>query len=238
VPGHPVSARHLSTAAQFSALRADELDVGLVREHPIGPDLDAVPAVDEPLAVLLAAGVASERAGPDGIRLEALAGLDWVGFPRSGSPAWFDQLDRRGRLRRGVPGERPGAVLPRRRLAPAMAERGHGAIVNVSTMVAEFGMAGMGLYGSSKAALELLTKSWAAEFGPRGVRGQRGQPRPGRPAPRHRRRSPTPSCTWPPTSPASSTARSSPSTAAASRSDLAQGILGNCYGRRASAVRE
>ncbi len=56
------------------------------------------------------------------------------------------------------------------RLAPAMAERGHGAIVNVSTMVAEFGMAGMALYGSSKAALELLTKAWAAEFGPRGVR--------------------------------------------------------------------
>jgi NAD(P)-dependent dehydrogenase (short-subunit alcohol dehydrogenase family) len=55
-------------------------------------------------------------------------------------------------------------------LAPAMAERGHGAIVNVSTMVARFGNAGMALYGSSKAALELLTKSWAAEFGPSGVR--------------------------------------------------------------------
>lgn len=37
-------------------------------------------------------------------------------------------------------------------LAPAMAERGHGAIVNVSTMVAEYGVAGMALYGSSKAA--------------------------------------------------------------------------------------
>lgn len=56
------------------------------------------------------------------------------------------------------------------RLAPAMAERGHGAIVNVSTMVAEFGMAGMALYGSSKAALNLLTKAWSAEYGPRGVR--------------------------------------------------------------------
>jgi NAD(P)-dependent dehydrogenase (short-subunit alcohol dehydrogenase family) len=55
-------------------------------------------------------------------------------------------------------------------LAPAMAERGGGAIVNVTTMVAEFGADGMGLYGSSKAALALLTKSWAAEFGPRGVR--------------------------------------------------------------------
>jgi NAD(P)-dependent dehydrogenase (short-subunit alcohol dehydrogenase family) len=55
-------------------------------------------------------------------------------------------------------------------LAPEMAARGHGAIVNVSSMVAEIGAAGMGLYGASKAALELLTKSWAAEFGPAGVR--------------------------------------------------------------------
>ncbi|MEV0713359.1 SDR family NAD(P)-dependent oxidoreductase [Asanoa sp. NPDC050611] len=55
-------------------------------------------------------------------------------------------------------------------LAPGMAARGDGAIVNVSTMVAEFGMPGMGLYGSSKAALVLLTKAWAAEYGPRGVR--------------------------------------------------------------------
>lgn len=56
------------------------------------------------------------------------------------------------------------------RLAPAMADRGRGAIVNVSTMVAEYGVAGMALYGSSKAALNLLTKAWAAEYGPRGVR--------------------------------------------------------------------
>jgi len=31
-------------------------------------------------------------------------------------------------------------------------------------------MAGMGLYGSSKAAINLLTKAWAAEYGPKGVR--------------------------------------------------------------------
>jgi NAD(P)-dependent dehydrogenase (short-subunit alcohol dehydrogenase family) len=65
-------------------------------------------------------------------------------------------------------------------LAPAMAERGHGAIVNVTTMVAEFGMNGMGLYGSSKAALMLLTKSWAAEFGPAGVRVNAVSPGPTR----------------------------------------------------------
>ena len=65
-------------------------------------------------------------------------------------------------------------------LAPAMAGRGQGAIVNVTTMVAEFGLNGMGLYGSSKAALVLLTKSWAAEFGPSGVRVNAVSPGPTR----------------------------------------------------------
>ena len=55
-------------------------------------------------------------------------------------------------------------------LAPLMAERGKGAIVNVSTMVADYGAPGMSLSGSSKAAMNLLTKTWAAEYGPRGVR--------------------------------------------------------------------
>jgi NAD(P)-dependent dehydrogenase (short-subunit alcohol dehydrogenase family) len=55
-------------------------------------------------------------------------------------------------------------------IAPRMAERGSGAIVNVTTMVAEFGMAGLSAYGASKAATALLTKVWAAEYGPLGVR--------------------------------------------------------------------
>ena len=55
-------------------------------------------------------------------------------------------------------------------LAPAMAARGQGAIVSTSTMVASFGQPGMAIYGASRAALELLTKAWAAEYGPRGVR--------------------------------------------------------------------
>jgi NAD(P)-dependent dehydrogenase (short-subunit alcohol dehydrogenase family) len=55
-------------------------------------------------------------------------------------------------------------------LAPGMVSRGGGAIVNISTMVASFGMAGAAAYGSSKAAVELLTKAWAAEYGPSGVR--------------------------------------------------------------------
>jgi len=55
-------------------------------------------------------------------------------------------------------------------LAPLMAKRGKGAIVNIATMVADYGVAGMSLYGSSKAAINLLTKAWAAEYGPSGVR--------------------------------------------------------------------
>jgi NAD(P)-dependent dehydrogenase (short-subunit alcohol dehydrogenase family) len=65
-------------------------------------------------------------------------------------------------------------------LAPLMAAAGCGAIVNVTTMVASFGMAGMAAYGSSKAALDLLTKSWAAEFGAAGVRVNAVSPGPTR----------------------------------------------------------
>lgn len=55
-------------------------------------------------------------------------------------------------------------------LAPAMAQRGTGAIVNITTMVANRGISGFPVYGASKAALQMLTKSWAAEFGGAGVR--------------------------------------------------------------------
>jgi len=65
-------------------------------------------------------------------------------------------------------------------LAPVMAARGKGAIVNVSTMVAHYGVAGMSLYGSSKAAINLLTKAWAAEYGPKGVRVNAVSPGPTR----------------------------------------------------------
>ena len=65
-------------------------------------------------------------------------------------------------------------------LAPAMVERGEGVIVNVSSMAAGFGLAGQALYGSSKAAISLLTKAWAAEFGPRGVRVNAVSPGPTR----------------------------------------------------------
>ncbi|RAV00877.1 SDR family NAD(P)-dependent oxidoreductase [Mycolicibacter senuensis] len=55
-------------------------------------------------------------------------------------------------------------------LAPGMLRRGHGSIVNVTSMVAFKGVPGASSYSASKAALESLTRTWAAEFGPHGVR--------------------------------------------------------------------
>ncbi|KOV67560.1 LysR family transcriptional regulator [Streptomyces sp. MMG1121] len=91
-PDTRVQARHLSSAEQLAALRAGELDVGLLRERPSSPEFDALLVVREKLGVLLATEQAAELAGPDGIALDALAGLQWVGFPRAGSPAWYDEL--------------------------------------------------------------------------------------------------------------------------------------------------
>ncbi len=92
VPKARVVPRHLSTAAQFAALRSDELDVGLVRERHTGSEFDALLVARENLGVLLDSSVSAGRVGPDGVRLDDLGDLRWVGFPRSSSPAWYDEL--------------------------------------------------------------------------------------------------------------------------------------------------
>jgi NAD(P)-dependent dehydrogenase (short-subunit alcohol dehydrogenase family) len=55
-------------------------------------------------------------------------------------------------------------------LAPAMAARGRGSIVNLDSMAGLVGLAGGAAYGATKASLSALTRSWAAEFSPSGVR--------------------------------------------------------------------
>jgi NAD(P)-dependent dehydrogenase (short-subunit alcohol dehydrogenase family) len=55
-------------------------------------------------------------------------------------------------------------------LAPGMAARGHGSIVNITSTAATSPAPVGSAYGASKAAVELLTRSWATEFGARGVR--------------------------------------------------------------------
>ncbi len=63
-----------------------------------------------------------------------------------------------------------GAYLLTTALLPLMAGRGRGAVVNITTAAAYRGFAGAAAYGASKAALDLLTRAWAAEFGRLGVR--------------------------------------------------------------------
>jgi NAD(P)-dependent dehydrogenase (short-subunit alcohol dehydrogenase family) len=50
----------------------------------------------------------------------------------------------------------------------------------ISTMVADYGVSGMSLYASSKAAINLLTKAWTAEYGRNGVRVNAVSPGPTR----------------------------------------------------------
>jgi NAD(P)-dependent dehydrogenase (short-subunit alcohol dehydrogenase family) len=55
-------------------------------------------------------------------------------------------------------------------IAPRMAAKGGGVIINISTMAATIGMNGLAAYGASKAAVESLTKAWTAEYAAQGVR--------------------------------------------------------------------
>jgi NAD(P)-dependent dehydrogenase (short-subunit alcohol dehydrogenase family) len=54
--------------------------------------------------------------------------------------------------------------------APGMAARGQGSIVNVSSMAGRVGLPGSAAYGATKAALESMTRAWAVEYSPYGVR--------------------------------------------------------------------
>src|SRR3984893_8008061 len=55
-------------------------------------------------------------------------------------------------------------------IAPRMASRGHGSIVSLDSMAGHVGLAGGAAYGATKAALRALSRAWAAEFSPAGVR--------------------------------------------------------------------
>jgi NAD(P)-dependent dehydrogenase (short-subunit alcohol dehydrogenase family) len=55
-------------------------------------------------------------------------------------------------------------------IAPAMVDHGGGAIINLGSWIARLGIPVGSLYSSTKGAIETLTRAWAAEFGPAGVR--------------------------------------------------------------------
>jgi DNA-binding transcriptional LysR family regulator len=92
LPDVRVQPRHFSTAEQLAQLRAERLDIAFVRERATGPTLEAMLVVAERLGVLLPVDAAQTLAEPGGVRLEALGAFDWIGFPRTDSPAWYDQV--------------------------------------------------------------------------------------------------------------------------------------------------
>ena len=55
-------------------------------------------------------------------------------------------------------------------VAPAMIAAGYGVIINLGSWVARLSVPVGALYASTKGAMETLTRAWAAEFGPHGIR--------------------------------------------------------------------
>ncbi|MEY9862041.1 NAD(P)-dependent dehydrogenase (short-subunit alcohol dehydrogenase family) [Catenulispora sp. GAS73] len=89
------------------------------------------------------------------------AGFSWFGPTADLSSDTYDQLfDANVR----------SAYYLTAAIAPKMAERGTGSIVNLGSMAGQIGLAGGAAYSATKAALASLTRSWAAEYSPRGVR--------------------------------------------------------------------
>jgi NAD(P)-dependent dehydrogenase (short-subunit alcohol dehydrogenase family) len=89
------------------------------------------------------------------------AGLSWFG------PSADLDLDTYDRL---WDGNVRSAYLLVSALAPEMARRGRGSIISVDSMAGHVGLVGGAAYGATKGALTALSRSWAAEFGPSGVR--------------------------------------------------------------------
>ena len=89
------------------------------------------------------------------------AGFSWFGPTPDLSPATFDQM---------FAANVRSAYYLVAAIAPGMAKRGTGSIINLGSMAGQIGLAGGAAYGATKAALASLTRSWAAEFSPQGVR--------------------------------------------------------------------
>ena len=89
------------------------------------------------------------------------AGFSWFGPSAELDPAVLDEL---------FASNVQAAYLLTARLAPGMVARGAGTIINVSSMAASVGLAGGAAYSATKAAMSALTRSWAAEYSPSGVR--------------------------------------------------------------------
>ena len=89
------------------------------------------------------------------------AGFSWFGPTQDLDVATFDRL---------FAANVRAAYFLVGALAPKMAARGAGSIISLASMAGQIGLAGGAAYGATKAALASMTRSWAAEFSPSGVR--------------------------------------------------------------------
>jgi NAD(P)-dependent dehydrogenase (short-subunit alcohol dehydrogenase family) len=102
----------------------------------------------------------AEQAG-DADVLVNNAGFSWFGPTADLDPVTFDEM---------FAANVRSAYYLVAAIAPGMAKRGSGSIISVSSMAGQIGLAGGAAYSATKAALAAMTRSWAAEFSPQGVR--------------------------------------------------------------------
>src|ERR1700691_3653699 len=101
-----------------------------------------------------------EQAGPVDVLVNN-AGFSWFGPTADLDVVTFDRL---------FAANVRAAYFLVAALAPGMVAQGSGSIVNVGSMAGQVGLAGGAAYGATKASLVAMTRSWAAEFSPLGVR--------------------------------------------------------------------
>lgn len=89
------------------------------------------------------------------------AGFSWFGPTAELPPDTFDAL---------FASNVKGPYFLVAAFAPGMAARGSGSIINISSMAGRIGLPAAAAYGATKGALESMTRAWAAEFSPHGVR--------------------------------------------------------------------
>ncbi|MEU7874660.1 SDR family NAD(P)-dependent oxidoreductase [Dactylosporangium sp. NPDC049140] len=89
------------------------------------------------------------------------AGSSWFGPTADLDVDTYDKL---------FDGNVRSAYLLTAAIAPAMAARGEGSIVSLDSMAGSVGLAGGAAYSATKASMAALTRAWAAEFSPSGVR--------------------------------------------------------------------
>jgi DNA-binding transcriptional LysR family regulator len=88
-----VQISQLSCPAQLAALKKGALDLALIRKRPVDEGLDVALVAEEPLGAVVAAEQAHRlHLSSAELWLDDLASLEWMGFPRSDSPAWHDHV--------------------------------------------------------------------------------------------------------------------------------------------------